>query len=394
MQFVQSGEYEEAARAFRAAEAAGLRSGALYFNLGVACFRSGNLEAARRAFLAATGYPSMAAPAYYNLGRMARDAGNEPAARRMFQQAADTARTTTLRQNALAAVADLRAAAPTRTSGRAELGMGYDSNPPLTPGGASAVRDRAATFAYSTVTLRQPFGDSSELFGQAYAEHYVERDDFDLEQLRGGWSDAFSAGQWDGRSRVEAQYIHFGGATFEYGVSLAGDAWRDLGPGLWTRLSGSVSAWRGGPDYEFLDGSGWDASAVLGGTNGFGHQWQVEIGTGIEDRRDADAGADFFSYSSRAAHIGGTYSRGIAPATRLSLAGQIEWHDFGGTEIRDGAVLGARDDRTTDIRLRLLHELSARWALTGDATWSRRESDVDEYDYRRMAISGGLRVTF
>ena len=378
------GDFATAVTHFEAARRAGLDTGALHFNLGVAYYRTGRVEAATRAFRRAAATRAMAGPALYQLGRIAREQGRTAAARDHFRRALARAGTDRLRSAARSALGETGPAPPDYRY--VEAGGGYDSNVTLGPEDAAVASEEGAGFADLYAIARHPVGARFYLRGSAYAQHFPEDSDFDLLSLRGGAGRVGRlAGDWRWDARLDLRHQRFGGDAFETALLPGVRLRHRLGPGWSLALGYRLALARGGDDFAFLDGTGHRLRAVLDERGAAG--WRLQATLRRLDRDDLATGDDFFSFSRDELELEARYAFVLGDATRLALRGDWTRREYDGAEVRGGAVLGVRDDERTGAGVELRRFLDADWSVRATLRAEERDSNLAALDYERAVLA-------
>jgi len=361
----------------------------------VTYYRLGRTAQAQSAFLAATRYPEIRAPAAYNLGRIARERGDTQAAMHWFERAAHSARTEAVRSQALAAK---RALEPTQAtgpwSGSVRLGLGYDSNVSLSPAQASGAARVGDTVVEPELDARYPLGNGRRLFIGLYAAQYATHGEFDYDRARVGYGARLSSDPWDVDVRGALTHERFNDAPFENTLSATGAGWRPVAGDRWLRLAGSIEAVRGAGGYGFLDGTTARLAAGIGGRFATGGRWRIDARVARTDRHDFSATNDFYSFSATSPGASFQVSGDLDPQDRVTAYLDAERSDYDGTEIRNGAPIGSRADRTLEIGLLASHRLDSRSRIRAEVSRTRRASTIDEFDYNRYLVHIGIEYEF
>jgi len=381
---VRAGDFERAIRRFEAARAAGLDTGALHFNLGVAYYRSGRIEVAEASFGRAVDSGTMVAPALYQLGRIARERGDAATARSHFRRAAEVATTEAVRSRARAALAGL---ITTRPPDYVYLGAGggYDSNLSLTPSDASGVSEESDLFLEGVLVVRKPLDDSHYLRGSVYLQEFLDEDDFDIASLRGGLGRVglLDTG-WRWNAWVDGRHREFGRRAFDNALIAGGGLRRPVTPGWILDLDGRLELVRGANRFHFLDGVKYYLEATLDERGRDG--WRLRAGVASAERDDRETADDFFSFSWTEFRLGAEYGRRLDDLHRLELGADWSRRDYDGTEVRDNARLGTREDDLLGLEVALERRLDADWTARAALRIETRDSNLAEFDYDRELI--------
>ncbi|MDZ7787405.1 MAG: tetratricopeptide repeat protein [Halofilum sp. (in: g-proteobacteria)] len=381
----QEDEYEQAVEHFEAARQAGLDTGALHFNLGVALYRVGRLDEAEAAFLRAVESGSMVAPAHYQLGRIARERGETARARDAFRRAARTAKTASLRKRARAALAALDTAPSSPDYIYLGLGGGHDSNIALTPSDASGTSEQSDQFLDAVLVGRWPLEDRFYLRGSAYLQEFFDEDQFSLLALRGGVGRVGRLrGAWEWNAWVDGRHQRLGGDAFDNALLAGGRLQRPLNAGWRLRLDYELELARGASGFGFLDGveHRFDVSFDERGRSG----WTLAAGVATSDRDDLATADDFFSFSYDEVSLEADHTFRLDADHHLTLSGDWRHRDYDGPEVRAGTPEGTREEDRYGLAVALDRRLDRDWSVRADLRVERRDSTVTDFDYDREMV--------
>lgn len=381
---VRAGDHERAIEHFESARAAGLDTGALHFNLGVAYYRAGRVDAAETAFRRAVDSGTMVAPALYQLGRLAREQGDHVRARANFRRAADTAQTDALRRRARAALADLATVQPPDFVYLA-FGGGHDSNIALTPSGASGVSEESDAFIDALLLARTPIDDRDYLRGSVYLQEFFDEDDFGLISLRGGIGRVEPVGgRWRRDLWVDARHREFGGRAFDDSLLAGAGLHRLPGPDWSLAFDYRLELTRGASRFGFLDGVGHRLGTVLDQRGSDG--WRLRGWLTSYDRDDRETADDFFSFSWTGIELEAGYGFRIDDRNLLRLRADWSRRDYDGTEVRDDESSGSREDDRYGLETVLEQHLARDWTGNLSLRVEERDSNLPEFDYDRTVL--------
>lgn len=389
----QEEQYRQAVEHFEAARRAGLDTGALHFNLGVALYRLGRLDEAEAAFSRAVDSGSMVAPAHYQLGRIARERGDGAGARKAFRRAARTAKTASLRRRARAALAALDGAPSAPDYVYLGVGGGHDSNIALTPSDASGASERSDQFVDATLVGRWPLEDRFYLRGSAYLQEFFDEDEFSLIALRGGVGRVgrFDGG-WEWNAWIDARHQRLGGDAFDNALLAGGRLQRPLNTDWRFRFDYELELARGASDFGYLDGAEHDFEASLDERGRSG--WTLSAGVATADRDDLATANDFFSFSYDEFSLGADHTFRLDADHHLTLSGDWRRRDYDGQEVRDGTARGTREEDRYGLTVALDRRLGQDWSARADLRVERRDSTINDFDYEREMIRVRLERVF
>lgn len=378
----RDGDHATALEHFEAARAAGLATPALDFNLGVTLYQLGRVDAARESFLRAWRSPRMAGPAAYRLGQIARAEGDTAAAADWFRQAARTARTERLQQQAWTALAELDQPQP-RFSGLVSAGAGYDSNATRLPDDL-AERDRESDFFVELFGYgRYQLDDGFYLFGSVSAEEYLSESEADWFTVQGGmgWREGPSA-NWRRDARVMLRQRYIDGDVFER--ALLGDfgATRAAGAGD-VRLGAGLDFLEGASGFGFLDGyrlrgeARWRVPAM-------GGRWTLTGSASRVDRDDESADGFFASFSHTSIGAGVRHRRHLGSGRFLDLDAGWTVRRYDDREERGGETLDRRREAILRAGGEIEWPLAPSWQLVTRLDSTRRTSTIDTFEYDQL----------
>ena len=391
----QEDEYQQAIEHFEAARRAGLDTGALHFNLGVALYRVGRLDDAEAAFRRAVDSGSMVAPAYYQLGRIARERGDRARARSAFRRAERAASTAPLRQRARDALVALNAAPTPPDYVYLGFGGGHDSNIALTPSDASGASEVSDQFLDAVLVARWPLGARAYLRGSAYTQRFLDESDSNLLSLRGGIGRVGRLGDsWRWDVWIDGRHQRYGGDPFEDALLGGGRLKRPLGPDWSLELDYQLEVANGASDFGFLDGLEHALGASLDERGRTG--WDLSAGIGVSDRDDLDTANEFFSFSWQEIELAADYTVQLDDLHHLTFSGDWRRRDYDGREVRNGVPSGTREDDRIGFGVALERQLDRDWDARASLRVEERDSTLSGFDYdrtvlriRRIAATGG-----
>jgi tetratricopeptide (TPR) repeat protein len=389
----QEDEYQQAIEHFEAARRAGLDTGALHFNLGVALYRVGRFNDAEAAFRRAVSSGVMVAPVYYQLGRIARERGDTAGARSAFRRAERAASTAPLRQRARDALGALDAAPTPPDYVYLGFGGGHDSNIALTPSDASGASEVSDQFVDAVLVGRWPVGEQGYLRGTAYLQSFLDESGFDLLSLRGGVGRVGRLGDnWRWDAWIDGRHQRYGGDPFEDALLGGGRLKRPLGPGWSLELDYQLEVANGATDFGFLDGveHAFGISLDERGRTG----WGLSAGVGVSDRDDLETADAFYSFSWQEIELAADHTFRLDSEHHLTLSGDWRRRDYDGREVRNGATVGTREDDRIGLGVALERQLDHDWDARASLRVEERDSTLSEFDYDRTVLRIGVGRVF
>jgi len=385
-------DYERAIEAFEAARRAGLDTGALHYNLGTAYYGAGNMDGARRAFRRAWRSKAMRAPAAYMLGRLARRRGDTAGARTWFQRAHDAAQTPALRRRAANGLEDV-VGDTVGGFGYLALGTAHDSNVTAAPADLDGTSDASDSALRLVLAMREPLGRRLYATGSLYTERFSDLSRFDYTAVRGGagWRNTVR-GPWQWQVEAQARHERLGGDPLRNSVIL--DAAVDRRPPARrrVRIAYELTRYRAATEYDFLDGRRQRIEVASKPWSGSG--WLGTVALERMNRRDLDTGSDFqsFSWSAGEAELG--YHFAFGSHLDLEVGGDLAHRDYDGTEVRNAARVGSRQDDIAGVYVEATGAVGAGFSWRLRLRHEERRSNIDEFDYERDRVVAYLERLF
>lgn len=380
----RAGDHDRAVEHFEAARAAGLDTGALHFNLGVAYYRSGRIQAAETAFRRAVDSGTMVAPALYQLGRIARERDDPAQARDYFRRAANAARTEALHsraRRALAALADVEPPDLVYLS----FGGGIDTNSGLTPSDASVVSEESDQFLEFVLLARKPISERDYLRGGVYWQEFLDEDDFSLISFHAGVGRVGLLGErWRWDLWLDGRHRQFGGEAFDDALVGGAEVRRPLTASWSIEFEYRLEGVNGARGFDHLDGIEQRLTATLDQRGRDGARLRAWLESSErDDRQTAD---DFFSFSWAELGVEAAYRLRLDARHRLDLRADWRRREYDGTEERDGVSLENREDDRYGLEAAIEQRLDRDWTGRLSLRLEERDSNLAEFDYDRELV--------
>jgi len=379
-----------------------MESPKLDYNLAVAHYRLGHYAQAGRLFRKLTADPALRQLAYYNLGLVANKLGDPAAAVDWFEKARalnDSPRLKHLAQRALQRLRGALATPRRPWHGFASLGVMYDSNVTLandTLTGITGVSDTAAEALLSTsVWLGGDRRRGLRASLNGYSQRYRQQGSNDFSQLAASLARYQTLAQWLGRWSLRWEESYFGGAKYQRAFSLDGRLQRSLGKQRRLNLRYRFSRLRAtNSRFDYLDG--WRQQLRLGqlwsgGASRFGLAYQLEL----NDRRDRIGSTGSFTSFTPTRHgLRARLERSLPARWRASLEGRYRYSRYRGqNDLADGSNK-RRIDHQYQASLGLQRRLARHWEFEARYNYTRNDSAIDTYQYRRSLVSAGINGFF
>lgn len=374
----RQGQFEPALSRFLAAEAAGDRSGRLYFNLGVVHYRLGRFPEARAAFARASLDAETADLANYNLGLVAMAVDDRAEATRWFGQVAREAREPSLRRLAQIAqdrVLGRRAGDAMASRGNLSVLRGWDSNVIVPVGSLSDVPSRQRDeFVEARAVWSDAIGDTIQGLGYRLSGFAIEYDEVHEADVAAGEA----AIEWRGPVQIEAALGALSVDDKGYQRTLDVRLQVPVMELDWARVD--------------LDG-GWSRIDPL-------------------DDRAADLEGSRYSYGASATTTGERLSAGVGyrhlindrfasalspNQDRIQARVRLELGRFASrlwARYTDSDYPRSRRDEAVDWGVDLAYRLHRNWELLVEASRLKNRSTRAELDYVSERIYAGIRLRF
>ncbi|MEF8823968.1 MAG: tetratricopeptide repeat protein [Desulfohalobiaceae bacterium] len=399
----EAGDYERALRHLKQAEAEGVRTPNLRYNLGVTYYRLGQYQEAEEAFRVLAENPDWRHLALYNLGLVAEARGDRQAAVDYYFQVREAKGSSGVGQRAAQKLERHGVEKPVSSAGRVysefTAAVGYDDNAVLAPEGSQDVSEEGDLFTelygLASVYVSGNRDDGVRLDADAFTRLYESETEYGFTSLSGGISRHKEYAPWHASlglsAAVELAESDF--FAFVPAVKLTGE--RSFDP-YSLKLSNRLSWIEGESDYDYLTGVKNQITARLereltGGKTyaGFGVEYNDR-----DDLRDQD---EFFSYSPLRSdiHVGLDYS--VAQRWTLILYGQYRksLYPEENRVIIDGAPTeDKREDDRNLVSVRGEYDVSRNMIGFAEYTRTDNDSNFSGYSYESNRITVGLRRIF
>lgn len=404
IQAFKEGDYHRAVQYFRQAEAEGVQTPNLRYNLGVTNYRLGQYEQAEQEFLLLAENPQWRHLALYNLGLVAEAQENREAALDYYSRAVDAAEESATGGLAAQKLEELdpKEAAPILERGYAILSasVGYDDNVVLAPeDGFRDVNEEGdmftELFGLSSVYVSGDRSEGIRLDADAFTLLYASETDYSFGSFAAGISRLKQHERWHTSlgARTTVELAEDGVYAVQPELSLKGERSLDE---YRLELVNRLSWIEGGSDYDYLTGVRNRLRAQLKRSI---PQGKAYTGKGFEynNRDDLSVQEEFFSYSPLRIdiHAGVDYQLGHQWA--LLLYAQYRkslYSEENRMELDDEILEEKREDDRLRFSLRGEYEFSSN--LIGFAEWIHTDNDSNfsRYSYERNRFMCGIQQVF
>jgi len=396
----RSGDFATALRHFQQAQADGASNDQLLFNLALTLYRLEQYDAARDMFLDLREHSGMEGPADYHLGLIAaqRSDNNEAVLRLSAVANSDSSE---LRQLAQTALERMQGSQPApRIAAYARTGLGFDSNrnqisESLRIEGPEAESAYADFYGSVLQRLRSTGGSGSvgrtDVRASLFVRDYEVDDALDQAAISLALRKVWRVRSWSVTLGGEFEAATLDNHGLYELLSLNIDAARRMGSSTF-RLRYRPSIIDAGYRYDYLDGQRQQLELTqdvpLGAAT-------LQLGYEVElnDRRDFEAGDEFFSQSPLRQGPFFRFSRELNKDLSLDVNAayrRSRYRDENEFEQDGSLVTERRVDSLSYVGLMLRLTLAPAWALRLDYRYSDNRSSLDQYDYIREVASLNL----
>lgn len=411
IQAFERGDLEQARALFERAQAQGLDSLSLLYNLGVVYYRLQAFDDARRVFLALLDTPHRPL-ARYNLGLVALGRGDDPVAIRWFRLAAEEPspdKIQALAERQLSRLEPQRepqretpAPAPKPWVGYLSLAGGYDDNIAGVPDAATSERKGgyAELLAAGSVYLLGHRDSGVRLQGAAYTRQYPSESEFDtdLAQLGAAWLQRAGPGRMGVTASSSQSWLDSRDLERQYRLELSYrfDQCPLVGERSHCKMAIAGSTIEGGDGFEAYDGE-WYRAQIKGRKQA--GRWLLDAEYRFESnhRQDLRTEQEFHSVSPRRQllELGVLYR--LTNDFRLGIEGgyrHSRYRDPHQLVSNSEVIAERRVDKRSEGTLVAEYSLSAQWLLRAEWTARDNDSSLDRFQYKRHTAQLGIEGAF
>ncbi len=386
VQLFNQGDYAQTLTYFTRAQAGGMASAQLIYNLGSTYYRLEQFENSRRYFEILVDDKDLGAQAYYNLGLIEHKLGDDRAAIAMFEKSRVATVDERFGMLAQKQIARLRNRESKPWFGYASAGYGYDSN--ITAQPSSSVSGESSTFL-ETLGL---FGwklSGSETNGihslaTYYSRDYFEGGDFDNDAITLGGEIRKRIDRWNFGYGLELTRSSYSGKDFLATTGLVVRAKTRLQNKTEVRLQFLHEDISDRSDeFFYLDGNRTRLNV--------GYRVQTEI---AEYRYDYElelndrANTATTSHSPTRHEIGFQYLRKLSQKTLFGGVLEYRYSDYERVASQDRA-----DDRLR-VKLKGERKLDAVWRIKAELLFADNRSSENEFEYHKYEANVSVDALF
>lgn len=386
VQLFNQGDYQQALNYFTRAEAGGMASAQLIYNLGSVHYRLAQFENSRRYFEILVDDKNLGAQAYYNLGLIEHKLGDDRAAIALFEKSRVVAVDERFGLLAQKQIDKLRSRASKPWFGYAFAGYGYDSNITVQP--SSSASGESSTF-FETLGL---FGwklsgsetDGIHSLASYYSRDYFEGSDFDNDSISLSGEIRQRIDQWAFGYGLELSRSSYSGKEFLANTSLAVRAKTRLPDKAEVRLQLLYEDISDRSDeFVYLDGNRRNLKAgyrVKSGLSEYRYAYELEL----NDRKNTAT----TSHSPTRHEIDLQYLRKLSPKNLVSGVLEYRYSDYERVASQDRV-----DDRLR-VKLRGEHKVDNVWRIKAELLFADNRSSENEFEYHKYEASISVHALF
>jgi len=397
----KAGHYQQALSHFLNAQKGGLENAALNYNLAVSYYRLGKYPQAKKRFLILAKKPDSRQLAYFNLGLVANRQNREAEAIKWFQRAYTTTGSERLQAMSREALRRLGSKPESAYSwfGFVSSNFLYDSNVTLANDaltGISGTADNAVQVIGSgSGWLTGNRHNGVRLSVGAYLQQYKTLGTNDFSQLNVALGQYNKWQNWYTKVYLRLEDSYFGGANYQRAASLDNRARWTLTNTQWLTVRYKVS-WLQATNtrFDYLDGQRHQVrlgTLVRKKRYSVTGYYQLEL----NDRQDRVSPSGRFTSFTPTRHLlRSRMNINFRPRWRINLDASYRNSVYRGVNaLSDGSKM-RRIDQQYRATIGLNRRLSARWELGTRYSFTRNDSSINLYRYRRYQITAGLSGTF
>jgi len=386
VQLFNEGDYAQALTYFTQAEAGGMASAQLIYNLGSTYYKLEQFENSRLYFEILVDDKSLGAQAYYNLGLIEHRSGNDRAAIALFEKS--RASTTDERFGLLAQkqIARLRSREVKPWFGYASAGYGYDSN--ITAQPSSDVSGEASTFLETLGLIGWKISGSEtqgiHSLASYYSRNYFEGSDFDNDSINLGGEIRKRIDRWNLGYGLELTRSSYSGKDFLATTGLVVRAKTRLQNKTEVRLQllhEDISD--RSDEFFYLDGNRTRLNAgyrVQAGIAEYRYDYELEF----NDR----ANTATTSHSPTRHEFRFQYLDKRSEKTLLGGALEYRYSDYERVASQD------RTDDRLRVKLKGEHRLDGVWRIKAELLYADNRSSENEYEYHKYEANVSVNALF
>ena len=399
----EAGEYEKALRHFKQAEAEGVRTPNLRYNLGVTYYRLGRYEEAEKAFRTLAENPDWRHLALYNLGLVAEARGDRQAALDYYTGVRETVGSSGVGQRAARKLEELGSEEPatsvTRSYREFSAAVGYDDNVVLAPEDSQEVSEEGDPFTelygLASVYLSGVRDDGFRLDADAFTRLYTSETEYSFTSVSAGLSRHKEFATWDTSVGASAAVDLAESDFFAVSPALTLKGVRSLDP-YRLKLTNTLSWIEAGSDYDHLTGVRNQLSARL--ERGLpGGKAYAGVGLEYNDRDDLSEQDEFFSYSPLRGAVRAGLDYALAQRWTLVLSGEYRkslYPDENSMNVDGVLTEDKREDDRVLVSVRGEYDVSRDVIGFAEYTRTDNDSNFSRYSYESNRIMVGLRRMF
>ena len=389
VEFFKKGDYHSAIASFEAAEKKGMKSAALYYNLGSAYYKIEQYDASKKYFTRVKAYPDKRALAEFNLGMVAIKQKNIEDALAHFKYAEANSSDNKIVHASRQTIAELTGTAR-RWGAYISAYIGYDNNISVTPNDLSiGVEDSFYNvYASADIVVNGKRKRGWLLDAAFFALNYSDSDSYDQDFYTIGLRNEQPVSGWDTITHLKYGNSSFGGVDLQrfYQLNVLGA--KPLSGNakiiLQYRFDDYTSE---NPVYDFLQG--WRQRAQIRYfRNGVNSSQQIYYELELNDRGELITPLFSYDYSPTRNTLGGRYILKFSESWYLTGDLAYRVSDFPASATVD------RDDTLWMAGALLDYRIDDTLVLKTNVKYIQNDSTVDIYSYDKTVIAVGMSKLF
>lgn len=398
----EAGDYQRALRHFEQAEAEGVRTPNLRYNLGVTYYRLGQYQEAEEAFRSLTRNPDWRHLALYNLGLIAEARGDRQAAVDYYTRVRETAGGSGVGERAARKLEGLGEGVSSSAGwsySEFSAAVGYDDNVVLAPEDSQDVSEQGDLFidlyGLTSVYVSGDRDDGVRLDADAFTRLYASETEYSFTSVSGGLSRHKEYAPWHTSMGLRASVELAESELYALVPAAVLKGERRFGS-YRLKLSNTLSWIEGGNDYDHLTGVQNQLRARLEKRFSGGKTY-AGVGLEYNDRDDLSEQNEFFSYSPLRSDIHAGLDYSVAQEWTLILYGQYRkslYPDENRVNVDGTLTEEKREDDRILVSVRGEYDVSRNVIGFAEYTRTDNDSNFSRYSYESNRIMVGVRRMF
>lgn len=372
-------EYKQATKFFTQAYQKGLKTAALFHNLGVSYLKLGDYRQAEKYFKLAAGFPAHKMMAYYNLGLVAKKQGQTKLARQYFSQVKNQAKQKKLRTLARIQLGEVRTIDPEQNwSLYGEISFGHDDNITIVSDAAATKKGSAYTYYYIEPAVRLMGGakDNLNLYISSFKYDYSDFTQYNYAKTTLGLEADFTTGSWDNIIKLASQNSTYGGRDYLGSTRFEVSTYYNINSDNRLRLRFQYDDITGETGFLYLTGSRQRLRAQI---RHYSTNSNTRLYYEYETNDRANDAANNLNYSPTRHKMNASYTYDLSDT--LELGAGINYRISTYPSI---GTTAEREDKRQRINLRLTYKFNPELELRGEIEQTDNNSSDANYTYQQQ----------